>query len=143
MAAPRALLPLALALALSAAQPNASCATNGLPCAPPTWAPVWELVDSTICQPSAADYFEMPVEKPWGLVSLDWSVARNIWNKNGPHAATIEAVSREGCRMLKANHSATKCFIYRAARARAHGPRGQPSLTQTGPPNPRQHGACA
>ena len=42
----------------------------------------------------------------------DWSVARSIWNKNGPHAANIEAVSREGCRLLKANHSATKCFIY-------------------------------
>ena len=46
-------------------------------------------------------------------MSLDWSVARNIWSKNGLHNATIEAISREGCRMLKANHSATKCFIVR------------------------------
>jgi len=54
----------------------------------------------------------MPANKPWGLVSLDWSVARNIWSKNGLHNATIEAISREGCRLLKKNHSATKCFIY-------------------------------
>ena len=55
-------------LALAAAQPNMSCATNGSPCAPPTWAPQWELVDSTICQPSADDFFQMPADKPWGLV---------------------------------------------------------------------------
>ena len=115
------------ALALAAAQPNMSCATNGSPCAPPTWAPQWELVDSTICQPSADDFFQMPTNQPWGLVSLDWSVARNIWNKNGPHNASIEAISREGCRMLKANHSTTKCFIVRL-RARATRARGRRQL---------------
>ena len=103
-------------VAACAAQPNMSCSSNGTACAPPTWAPRWELVDSTICQPGGpshtSGFFSMPVEQPWGLVSLDWTVALSIWNKTGLHNATIEAVSREGCRLLKANHSATKCFIY-------------------------------
>jgi hypothetical protein len=75
----RAALPLAVLFSarLTTAQPTASCATNGTPCPPPTWAPVWELVDSTIVQPSAAGYFEMPAETPWGLVSLGALNARN------------------------------------------------------------------
>ena len=66
--------PAALALIVAAvarAQPSESCATNGKPCPPPRWAPVWNLTMSTICQPSSSGYFVPPVDKPWGLVSLD------------------------------------------------------------------------
>jgi hypothetical protein len=48
-----------------------SCSTNGTACAPPTWAPRWELVDSTICMPGGPGLgmgFSMPVGQPWGLV---------------------------------------------------------------------------
>ena len=97
-------------------QANMSCSTNGTPCPPPSWAPRWELVDSTICQPGGpshtSGFFSMPAEQPWGLVSLDWTVALALWNRTGLHNGTVEAVSREGCRLLKANHSATRCFIY-------------------------------
>ena len=65
------------------AQPTESCATNGKPCPTPRWAPVWNLTMSTICQPSSAGYFVPPADKPWGLVSLDWSVAKDVWAKNG------------------------------------------------------------
>jgi len=67
---------------------------------------------STICQPSSADYFIPPPDKPWGLVSLDWSVAKNEWAKDGLHNGTIEETSREGCRKIKAVSPSTKCFIY-------------------------------
>ena len=102
----------ALALPLSSAQPTASCATNHTPCPAPLWEPVWNLTMSTICQPSSVGYFIPPVDKPWGLVSLDWSVARSIWNKNGSAEGTIEATSIEGCRLIKQASPATKCMIY-------------------------------
>ena len=54
----------------------------------------------------------MPPSQPWGLVSLDWSVAIDIWSKNGLHNGTIEATSREGARMIKAASPNTKVFIY-------------------------------
>ena len=40
------------------------------------------------------------------------SVAKSIWGKNGLHNGTIEATSREGCRLIKAVSPQTKCFIY-------------------------------
>jgi hypothetical protein len=40
------------------------------------------------------------------------SVAKTIWGKNGLHNGTIEATSREGCRLIKAVSPQTKCFIY-------------------------------
>jgi hypothetical protein len=76
------------------------------------WAPTYNLTLSTICQPSSSGYFIMPPSQPWGLVSLDWSVAKSIWSKNGLHNGTIEATSREGCRMIKAASPNTKCFLY-------------------------------
>jgi hypothetical protein len=63
--------------------------------------------------PSRAWIYSTPHADDYTQVSLDWSVARSIWDQNGTHNATIEAVSREGCRLLKANHSTTKCFIVR------------------------------
>ena len=76
----------------------------------PTWQPNWNLTESTVIQPSSNDYFD-PVH-PWGLISLDWSVARSIWSAPGRANSTCEAVSREGCRRLKASGKATRCFIY-------------------------------
>ena len=43
---------------------------------------------------------------------LPGSVAKSIWGKNGLHNGTIEATSREGCRLIKAASPQTKCFIY-------------------------------
>jgi len=49
---------------------------------------------------------------PWGLISLDWSVARSIWFKNGRNNTNCEAVSTEGCKRLKQAGLASRCFIY-------------------------------
>lgn len=55
---------------------------------------------------------------PWGLISLDWSVARSIWYGNGSNPkpgrnhTNCEEVSTTGCRKLKAAGLAAKCFIY-------------------------------
>lgn len=97
---------------ISHAQPTESCATNRTPCPPPNWTPIWNLTLSTICQPSSDTFFIPPPDKPWGLVSLDWSVAKSIWSKNGLHNGTIEATSIEGCRRIKSVSPLTKCFIY-------------------------------
>jgi len=51
-------------------------------------------------------------EHPWGLISLDWSVAKNVWLKHGRNRTNCEAVSTEGCRRLKAAGKAQRCFIY-------------------------------
>merc|ERR1711865_736223 len=76
----------------------------------PNWQPNWNLTESTTIQPSGDDYF-MP-RHPWGLISLDWSVARSIWFANGRNKTNCEAVSVAGCRKLKAAGKAVKCFIY-------------------------------
>ena len=91
---------------------GASCANNGTACPPPLWAPQWNLTLSTVCQPSTTGYFVPPPNQPWGLVSLDWSVASDIWHKATLNTSTIEATSIEGCRRIKANSPGTRCFIY-------------------------------
>ena len=47
-------------------------------------------------------YFVPPLDKPWGLVSLDWSVASDIWRKPNQSESTVEATSITGCQMIKA-----------------------------------------
>ena len=108
----QATLAVAAASLSSASAGSGTCALNGTACPPPTWSPVWNLTLSTICQPSSPVYFVPPVDQPWGLVSLDWSVAMTNWSKNGLHNGTIEATSIDGCRVIKQNNPAGKCFIY-------------------------------
>lgn len=93
-----------------------SCIHDSQPCPVPkgwTEKATWNLTESSIIQPGSAhsaDFFN--VTHPWGLVSLDWSVAWNIWNKDkNPKTGTGEATSVEGCRRLKAQ-GVKKCFIY-------------------------------
>ena len=83
------------------------------PFPPPTWKPNWNLTESTTIQPSGNTYF-MPTH-PWGLISLDWSVARGIWFANGRNKTNCEEVSANGCRKLKAAGLAAKCFICKPA----------------------------
>lgn len=90
--------------------PNPTCAKNGVPCPPPTWAPTWNLTKSTVIQPSS-DYYFTP-QHPWGCVSLDWSVANKIWYLGNTSNTTCEATSNTGCSMLKAAGLADRCFIY-------------------------------
>ena len=71
------------------------------------------LTESTTIQPSGNTYF-MPTH-PWGLISLDWSVARGIWFANGRNKTNCEEVSTNGCRKLKAAGLAAKCFICKPA----------------------------
>jgi hypothetical protein len=89
--------------------PSPTCALNGLPCAPPTWEPTWNLTQSTVIQPSGSTFFQP--QHPWGLISLDWSVASSEWYKGNVSNTTCEQTSVTGCRMLKAAGLATRCFI--------------------------------
>lgn len=91
--------------------PAPSCAVSGLPCPVPVeWPVTWNLTQSTVIQPSSAEYFA-PAH-PWGLVSLDWSVAARVWFKGNTSNTTCEATLINNCRMLKASGKATFCFIY-------------------------------
>jgi len=68
---------------------------------------------STICQPGdTSDYWLPPVQQPWGLVSLDWSIANGIWRNKNMSLSTVEATSIENCRRIKAQAPTTRCFIY-------------------------------
>lgn len=87
--------------------PNPTCSKNGVPCPPPTWTPTWNLTKSTVIQPSS-DYYFTP-SHPWGLVSLDWSVANKIWYLGNTSNTTCEQTSRTGCAMLKAAGLADRC----------------------------------
>eukprot|EP01047_Picozoa_sp_COSAG01_P039756 COSAG01_NODE_3303_length_6294_cov_3.018402_5_plen_701_part_00 len=77
---------------------------------PPNWAPNWNFTESTVIQPTSSGYFSP--NNSWGLVSLDWSVAKDVWLAHGRNHSNCEAVSTEGCRRLKAAGKATRCFIY-------------------------------
>jgi hypothetical protein len=90
--------------------PSPTCSKNGVPCPPPTWTPTWNLTKSTVIQPSSGTYF-MP-KHPWGLISLDWSVANQVWFLGNTSNTTCEATSITGCRMLKAAGLADRSFIY-------------------------------
>ena len=94
---------------------GASCAVNGTACpAPAGWAPQWGLAASTVCQPGSdvAPGYWAPAH-PWGLVSLDWSVAASVWRGGGgPEQATVEATLTENCRRIKAASPSTRCLVY-------------------------------
>ena len=89
-----------------------TCALNGTTCPPPLWPAQWNLTLSTVCQPSSTDYFVPPAAQPWGLVSLDWSVASSVWQHANQSESTCEETSIEGCRRIKAVSPGTRCFIY-------------------------------
>ena len=77
---------------------------------PPNWSPNWNFTESTVIQPTSSGYFSP--NNSWALVSLDWSVAKDVWLAHGRNRSNCEAVSAEGCRRLKAAGKATRCFIY-------------------------------
>ena len=89
-----------------------TCTLNGTACPPPRWPAQWNLTLSTVCQPSSDDYFLPPADQPWGLISLDWSVAMKVWMKPNQSESTCEETSIEGCRRIKAISPDTRCFIY-------------------------------
>eukprot|EP01087_Luapelamoeba_hula_P003456 TRINITY_DN1325_c0_g1_i1.p1 TRINITY_DN1325_c0_g1~~TRINITY_DN1325_c0_g1_i1.p1 ORF type:complete len:414 (+),score=35.17 TRINITY_DN1325_c0_g1_i1:113-1354(+) len=89
-----------------------SCALSG-GCPPPKWTPEWNLTRSTVCQPGGGSgYFAPPANKPWGLVSLDWSNAQGLWLKPDRRQSTCEATNTKNCQLMKAQGTATRCFIY-------------------------------
>ena len=89
---------------------------------PPAWEPTWNLTESTMIQPSSRGFFSP--NHTWGLISLDWTVARDVWEAEGRGRQTCEAVSAEGCRRLKAAGKAKRCFICERTptRLRTHTP---------------------
>jgi hypothetical protein len=99
-------------LAGASAQVSPNCAINALPCAPPTWTPTWNLTQSTVIEPGHTAGYFMPTHT-YGLISLDWSVARSTWFTGNTTNTTCEATLRENCRLLKAAGKTTRCFTYR------------------------------
>ena len=97
--------------------PPCSVTQGTPPCPAPTWAPVWQLNRSTICQPggdTGESWLDAAAAARWGLVSLDWSVANAVWRGNGdPSNMTGAATLVEQCRRIKAVDPTTKCFVYR------------------------------
>ena len=97
--------------------PPCSTTQGTPPCPAPTWAPVWALNRSTICQPGANvgdAWLDETAAAKWGLVSLDWSIANGVWRGNGDVAnMTGAATLVEQCRRIKAVDATTKCFVYR------------------------------
>lgn len=94
---------------------GASCAVNGSVCPVPVGWTQWDLTYSTVIEPGgdlAPGYFVPPVDKPFGLISLDWSVASSIWCKDNQNESTVEATLTENCRRIKAVSPSTRCFMY-------------------------------
>ena len=97
--------------------PPCSVTQGTPPCPAPTWAPVWALNRSTICQPGGNvgdSWLDAEKAARWGLISLDWSVANAVWRGNGDVSnMTGAATLVEQCRRIKAVDPTTKCFVYR------------------------------
>ena len=90
---------------------------NNPPCPPPNWDVTYNLTLSTICQPgngaNTESYFIPPPDKPWGFISLDWSIAESIWQKPNRNDSTVEATSITGCQLIKnSSNPKTRCLIY-------------------------------
>lgn len=97
------------------ANSGASCAMNGTFCPLPYNWSQWNLTLSTMVEPGSdvsPGYFLFDPLKPWGLVSLDWSVANTIWHHDNQNLSTVEATLTENCRQIKLISPNTKCFIY-------------------------------
>ena len=95
---------------------GASCAVNGSACPLPRGWAQWNLTLSTVVEPGgdiSPGYFAFPPSRPFGLVSLDWSVANTIWMAANQSESTIEATLTENCRRIKAVSPHTRCLIYR------------------------------
>ena len=107
----RALASLLLA-SCTAAQVSPNCAINGLFCPPPLWAPTWNLSQSTVIETGHTASFFEPAHA-WGLISLDWSVARGTWFTGNASNSTCEATLAENCRRLKQAGKAVRCSAYR------------------------------
>ena len=95
--------------------PPCSMTQGTPPCPLPIWQPVWGVNRSTICQPGNVPSWLDPVAAArWGLVSLDWSIAYDVWRGNGNVSnMTGAATLVEQCRRIKAVDTTTKCFVYR------------------------------
>jgi hypothetical protein len=84
---------------------GASCAANGTACPLPVGWSQYNLTLSTVIEPGgdlAPGYFELNASRPFGLVSLDWSVANKIWRHDNQNQSTVEATLTENCRRIKA-----------------------------------------
>jgi hypothetical protein len=92
-----------------------SCAVNGSACPLPVGWSQYNLTLSTVIEPGgdiAPGYFELNASRPFGLVSLDWSVANSIWHHDNQSESTVEATLTENCRRIKAASPGTRCFLY-------------------------------
>ena len=94
---------------------GASCVANGTACPLPAGWSQYNLTLLTVIEPGgdlAPGYFELNASRPFGLVSLDWSVASRIWRRDNQNESTIEATLTENCRRIKAVSPHTRCFVY-------------------------------
>lgn len=92
-----------------------SCAMNGTACPLPLSWKQWNLTMSTMVEPGgdlSPEYFLFDRKKPWGLTSLDWSVANTIWHNDNQNLSTVEATLTENCRLIKEISPNTRCFLY-------------------------------
>ncbi len=92
-----------LAPALRASGQSCALTNFNPPCPPPAapWVNTWQLNRSTICQPgNTAGFLDAAAAARWGLVSLDWSIAYEVWNPPGGLANETTGASTlvEQCR---------------------------------------------
>ena len=95
-------------------QPRIACAidTDNDPCPLPPWNATWDLARSTAIQPcNTSGFYDPEFAAKWGLVSFDWSNAKDLWLAQTPH--TCEELLVEQCHKVKQINPETKCFVYR------------------------------
>jgi hypothetical protein len=67
---------------------------------------------STVAQPcNATDYFSQGSE--FGMVSFDWSNAKQVWSKNPNTLTNCSEMLVEQAKRVKTTSPSTKVFVYR------------------------------
>lgn len=92
-----------------------SCAFNpNRRCPPPSWKPVWDLASSTFAQPcNKSGYFNASLAVKYGLVSFDWSNAKELWMAYPRDQAKCEEMLVEQAKMVKLLNPDTRVLVYR------------------------------
>jgi len=125
MVSTRCLCLLACAGLVSAAR---NCAVTRS-CPSPHWEPSYAMQLSLAIQPcNATGYFTQGSE--FGLVSFDWSNAKDVWSANPNTKTNCSEMLVEQARIVKSGSPSTKVFVYRNLELALEWIRGQRTIMQ-------------
>jgi hypothetical protein len=98
--------------------PSSGCRVNsGAPCMLPRWEPTWDMRMSTIFMPcNDSGFHDVKEAVRYGIVSYDWSNAKQLWVNNRPAPMNDEELLTKQAEMVMAadtKPNKTRVWVYR------------------------------